>query len=78
MSSSNRKRDPWLVSTLKKRGLTPYKCEIANSHSFQKQSFLTFAASVEDATLNLVKRLSFLNKTQLDGSFWFAVKVPAI
>lgn len=73
-----RKRDPWIVTSLRNRGMRLYRATLINSHSFTKQTLMLPAKSNEDATKTLVNRLGRLNKRQLDGSFWFACKTVAI
>lgn len=74
MDAKKRKCDPWIVTSLRKRKKRLYRFEITHTHTFQKQTLVIPSKTDESATKKLVVRLSRLNKTQMDGAFWFANK----
>lgn len=78
MDGRKRKREPWIVSSLKSRGMRLYKATLINSHSFEKQQFLFPAVTDQEACLKILKRLSRLKKVTCNGSFWFAEKSTLI
>ncbi len=78
MDGRKRKRDPWIVSSLKRRNMRLYRCELIHSHTGEKQTVMIPSVSPEDVDKKLVVRLARLNKRQYDGSFWFANKTVVI